>query len=185
MAVGTLDGDVAGKDRGSSSVIADGDVPVVWQERLVRTEETADAGGMVDGGVEVGVVGYVDGFEESGSGDGVKSRFGGLAVRWVGVDVKESGKSVSEERPGAWAVGHEWVEDGSLAGGGEAGRQEAGFGAGVEVEQVGSDSYAEARLTVEFEGSVREMGQGEICCGNVCGGQPALMGYLRLLSHGA
>jgi hypothetical protein len=62
-------------------VVADGDVFVVGKERLVGAEETAYPGGVVDGGVEVGVVGDVDGLEESGASDGVEGGFGGLATR--------------------------------------------------------------------------------------------------------
>ena len=41
-------------------MVADGDVFVVGEEWLVGAEELADARGVVDGGVEVGVVGDVD-----------------------------------------------------------------------------------------------------------------------------
>jgi hypothetical protein len=79
--VGTLDGDAAGEDGRDSSVVADGDVFVVGKERLVGAEETAYPGGVVDGGVEVGVVGDVDGLEQGGASDGVEGGFGGLATR--------------------------------------------------------------------------------------------------------
>jgi hypothetical protein len=72
--------------------------------------------------------------------------------------VEKCGEGVAEERPGAWAEGHEGVEDGSLAGGGEAGREEIGLSAGVEIEQVRTDGSAEVRLAVDLEGAVREVG---------------------------
>jgi len=81
LTVGTLDGDAAGEDGRDSSVVADGDVFVVGEERLIGAEETAYPGGVVDGGVEVGVVGDVDGLEEGGASDGVEGGFGGLAAR--------------------------------------------------------------------------------------------------------
>jgi hypothetical protein len=52
-------------------VIADGNVLVVGEKRLVGTEELADSGGVVDGGVEVGVVRDVDGLDQGCAGDGV------------------------------------------------------------------------------------------------------------------
>ena len=47
-------------------MVADGDPFVVWEEWLVGAEELADVGGVVDGGVEVGVVSDGDWFEEAG-----------------------------------------------------------------------------------------------------------------------
>ena len=144
-----LDGDAAGEDRGRSSVVADGDVFVIGQERIIGTEETAYAGCVVNGSVEVGVVRNVNGFQEGRASDRVESGFGGLAASRFGIDVEESDEGFAEKRPGARAESHEWIEDGSLAGGGEAGRQESGGGAGVKIEQMGSDGGAEARLAVE------------------------------------
>ena len=68
-------------------MIADGDVFVVGEKRLVGAEELTYAVGVVDGGVEVGVVGDVDGFFEGRSGDGVEGGFGfslcsGFASAW-------------------------------------------------------------------------------------------------------
>ena len=57
-------------------MIADRNVFVVWEEWLIGTEELTDAGGVVDGGVEVGVVGDVGGPAERGAGDGVEGGFG-------------------------------------------------------------------------------------------------------------
>lgn len=144
-----LDGDAAGEDGGGSPVVADGDVLVVGQKRLVGTEETTYAGGVVDGRVEVGVVGDVDRFEEGRACDGVEGRFGCVAASRVGIDVKEGCEGFAEERAGTRAEDHEWVEDRGLTGGGEAGWQESGGGAGVEIEQVGSDGGAQAWLAVE------------------------------------
>jgi chloramphenicol 3-O-phosphotransferase len=50
--------------RRCTTVIADGHVFVVGEEWILRTEETADACGVMDGGVEVGVVGRFDGLEK-------------------------------------------------------------------------------------------------------------------------
>ncbi len=130
-------------------MIADGDVFVVGQERIVGTEETSNACGVVDGGVEVGVVGDAGGLDDGRPGDGVEGGFGGLAVSRFGVGVEEFGEGFAEKRPRARAEGHEWIEDGGLAGGGEAGRQETGCDTGMEIEQVGSDCDAEMGLAVE------------------------------------
>jgi hypothetical protein len=88
-----------GKDGGGAPVISDGDVFVVGEERLVGAEELADAGGVVDGGVEVGVVGDVDWLEERGAGDGVECGLGGLSAGWFGGDVEELRESFAEQRP--------------------------------------------------------------------------------------
>jgi len=72
----TNDGQSAGDDGRSAAVIADGNVFVIRQKRLIRTEELTDARGVIDGRVEVGVVGDVDGFDEIGAGDGVERRLG-------------------------------------------------------------------------------------------------------------
>lgn len=64
LAGGTDDGHSAGDDGGGSAVIGDGKVLVVGEERLVGAEELADSSGVVDGGVEVGVVGDADGLYE-------------------------------------------------------------------------------------------------------------------------
>jgi hypothetical protein len=45
-------------------MVSDGDVLVVGEQGLVGTEEKTNASGMVDGGVEVGVIGDIDGLEE-------------------------------------------------------------------------------------------------------------------------
>ena len=117
----TLDGYTTGENGGGSSVIADGDVFVVGKERIVGAEDAAYTGGVVDGGVEVGVVGDVGGLDEGRAGDGVESGFGGLAVSGSGISMEEFGEGFAEERPGARAEGHERVEDRSLTGGGKAG----------------------------------------------------------------
>jgi hypothetical protein len=55
----------------------------------------------------------------------------------------------------------------------------------VQVEEVGAYGYAEVLLAVCFEGSVREMGDGEVCGGVVGGGEPAFFfGVVLWLGHG-
>jgi hypothetical protein len=82
-------------------MVADGDVFVVGKEWLVGTEELADAGGVVDGGVEVGVVGDVNGFDECGSNDGVEGGLGGLTASGFRVGVEKTGEGFAKECPGA------------------------------------------------------------------------------------
>jgi len=141
-------------------VVADGKVLVVGEEGLVGAEELADSGGVVDRGVEVGVVGDVDGFDQRGSGDGVEGGFGLFSVRRGCRE--EVGHGVAEERPGLGAEGHQGVEHRGLAGSLEGGREKIGFGAGVEVEEVGSDGNAEVLPVFDLEGSVGEVGEGEV-----------------------
>ena len=72
-------------------MVADGQVFVVGKKRLIGAEEVADAGGVVDGGVEVGVVGDVDRPAEGGAGDGMERAFGCLPAVRVYVGVEEFG----------------------------------------------------------------------------------------------
>jgi len=164
-------------------VVADGKVLVVGEEGLVGAEELADAGGVVDRGVEVGVVGDVDGICQRGSGDGVEGSFGFFPVRrGCGEEV---GHGVAEERPGLGAEGHQGVEHRGLAGGLEGGREEIGFGAGMEVEEMGSDRNAEVLPVFNLKGSVGEMGEGEVGGGIVGAGEPASRYGDKWFRHGA
>jgi hypothetical protein len=146
-------------------VIADRNVFVVGKKRLVGTEELADTRGVMDGGVEVGVVGDVNRSAEGRAGDGVECGFGCLSAVGFGVGVEERRQGLAEERPGAMAKGHDWIEDRSLTGFHQGRRKEAGRGAGVEVQQVSADGDAEMLLAFVFESSV-----GQVCEGEVCGG---------------
>lgn len=65
------DGDSTRNNRRGAAVVADGNMFVVGEERLFGTEELAHTGGVINGGVEVGVVGNMDGSGEGGAGDGV------------------------------------------------------------------------------------------------------------------
>ena len=58
-------------------------------------------------------------------------------------------------------------------------------GAGVEIEEVGADGDAEMLLAFEFEGSVGQVGEGEVGGGFVGFGEPALMGRGGSFCHGA
>ncbi len=124
-------------------MIADGNVFIVGEKRLIGTEELAYAGGVVDGGVEVGVVGDVDGSAESGTGDGVEGGFGCLPTVGFCVGVKERGEGFAEKRPEAMAERKEWIEDRSLTDFDQGWGEQAGRGAGVEVEEVSADGDAE------------------------------------------
>jgi hypothetical protein len=146
-------------------VVADGNVFVVGQKRLFGTEELADAGSVVDGGVEVGVVGDVNWPAESGSGDGVEGGFGCLSAVGLFVGVEERGESLAEERPAAMAESQDWIEDRSLTGFDQGRRKEAGRGTGVEVEQVHADGDAEMLLAFVFERTVGQVCKGEVCSG--------------------
>ena len=154
-------------------MVADRDVFVVGQERLVGTEELAYAGGVVDGGVEVGVVGDVDGLDERGSSDGVQGGFGSLSAGWGFVGVEERREGLAQECPGAVAEGHERVEGGGLAGFDEGRRKQAGLGAGVKVEEMSSDGDAEMLLALQLDGSVWQMSEREVSGGAICFEEPA------------
>jgi hypothetical protein len=91
-------------------VIANGNVLVVGEKRLIGAEELADAGGVVDGGVEIGVVGNVDWLDEGRSGDGVECRFGGLSALWLRIGMKQVRDGFAKQRPGTMAKRHERVK---------------------------------------------------------------------------
>ncbi len=165
-------------------MISDGDVLVVGEERLVRAEELADAGGVVDGGVEVGVVGDVDWFEKRGASDGVECCFGGLTAGWFGGCVKEGCEDFPKQCPSAWAEGHEWIQDWGLAGSGYASREKLGCGALVEVEQMSANGDTKVRLAFTLKGSVGEVGQREAICLIIGCGEPALVCGGSSLGHG-
>lgn len=77
-------------------MIADRDVFVVGEERLVGTEELADTSGVMDGSVEVSVVGDVDRFLESGSGNGVEGSSSLFFVLRVCISTEDGSKSFAE-----------------------------------------------------------------------------------------
>ncbi len=79
---------------------------------------------------------------------------------------------------------HERIEDRSLAGFNEGGRKQAGSGAGMEVEEMGSDGDAEMLLAFVFEGSVGEMGRGKSAAGLLASGSQ-LCGTSGWFCHGA
>jgi hypothetical protein len=77
-------------------VVTDGDVFVVGQKRLVGTKDATYASGVVNGGVEVSVVGDMDRFEQGGSSDGVKGSFNGQSAGGLGVGMEERGERLPE-----------------------------------------------------------------------------------------
>ena len=185
LAGGTEDWDSAGDDGRRATVVADGNVFVVGEKRLFGTEELADAGGVVDGGVEVGVVGDVNGLDQGGPGDGVEGGFGCLSAVGLFVGVEERGEGFAEERPGTMAERQKRIEDRSLAGFDKGWRKQAGRGAGVEVEEVSADGDAEMLLAFVVEGSVGQVGEGEVCGGFIGFREPALVGRGVWFGHGA
>jgi hypothetical protein len=185
LTCGTDDGDSAGDDGGDAAVITDRNVFVIGEKRLVGTKELADAGSMVDGGVEVGVIGDVDWLSESRAGDGMESGFGCLSTVGFRVGVKERGEGFAEERPGAMAQRHDWIEDRSLRGFDQGSREKTGCGAGVEVEKVSADGDAEMLLALVFEGSIGQVREREVRCGFVGFREPALLGRGGSFCHEA
>jgi hypothetical protein len=79
----------------------------------------------------------------------------------------------------------ERIEDRSLTGFDQSWREQAGLGAGVEVEEVSADGDAQMLLTFVFEGSVRQVREWEICGGLVGFREPALMRCGGSFGHGA
>ena len=165
-------------------MVADGNVFVVREEWLVGAEELADAGGVVDGGVEVGVIGDVDRLLKGRADDGVKGRFSLFTKLGTGPDVEEGGELFAEESPGFRPLRHQQIERWGLAGSGQGWREQTGGSAGVEVEEVRADGDAEVLLIFYCEGAVGEMSQGKVSGGVVCVGEPALRGVSSRVDHG-
>jgi hypothetical protein len=111
----------------------------------------------------------------------VEGGFCFFSVRGGGVE--EGGESFAEACPGSGAEGHEGVQGWELAGGFEVGGKEVGFGAGVQVEEMGAYGYAEVLLVFSDEGSVGKVRQGEVGRGVVGVGEPALVSLGRWLGH--
>jgi len=166
-------------------MIADRDVFVVGEQRLVGPEELACAGGVMDGGVEVGVVGDVDWLLEGRSCDGVEGGFGFFFLLGLCVGVQEGCEGFAEEGPSFGTLGHEQVESWGLTGFGERCGKETGGRAGVEVEEVGAYGDAEILLAFRGEGSVGEMREGKVSVGVIGVWEPALVSRDALFCHGA
>ena len=77
-------------------MIANGDVFVVGEKGLVGAKELADAGGVVDGGVEVGVVGDVDWLLEGCADDGVEGGFIFSRCSGLASSLKECGEFLAK-----------------------------------------------------------------------------------------
>ena len=77
------------------------------------------------------------------------------------------------------------IEYWSLAGFDQGWGEQAGLGAGVEVEEVSADGDAEMLLAFVFEGSVGQVRKGEVCGGLVGFREPALIGRGVSFCHGA
>ena len=79
-------------------MVPDGDVLVVGEEGLVGAEHGADEGGVVDGGVEVGVVGDIDGFEKDEIACGQFFRVEQIADDQAAAIAKLRGSSADETK---------------------------------------------------------------------------------------
>ena len=96
---GTADRRTAHDDGGSAAVIRDGHPFVVREQRIIGTEHAADVGGMIDGRVEIRVIGNIGGKKQIHSGDWMQEAFGsGGIVREV---IADDAADI-----GACAVGH-------------------------------------------------------------------------------
>jgi hypothetical protein len=115
----------------------------------------------------------------------VESGFGCLSAVRLFVGVEERSEGFAEERPGTMAEREEWIENRSLTGFDQCWGEEAGVGAGVEVEEVSADGDAEMLLAFVIEGSVGQVGEGEVCGGFIGFREPALVGGGVWFGHGA
>jgi hypothetical protein len=95
----------------------------------------------------------------------VESGFGCLSAVGLFVGVEERRQRFAEESPGAMAERQKRIEYRSLTGFDQSWREQAGCGAGVQVEQVNPDGDAEVLLAFVFEGSVGQVREGEVCGG--------------------
>ena len=103
------------RNRRRTTVVADRHPFIVGQQRVVRTEELAHRGGVVDGGIEVGVV--TNGGRHIVAGLGLRHQAGrqfGL-VRRAGA--QQARKRKAQRRPGCRGQGHQGIERAAAAGG--------------------------------------------------------------------
>jgi hypothetical protein len=151
LAVGTADGSAADDQRRRAPMVANRNPRIIWEKRLVRTEELTNVGGVVDRGVEVGVVFRSDRLEEEGARGrdhqrGDEALLIGVTVA-AGLDgLEEVDEALAESRPGGGAAAHEGVKlrggTGELDVGWEIG-EEFGFAELTEIEYEGADADAE------------------------------------------
>ena len=104
-------------------MITDWDVHVVGQQRVFRAEETADARGVMDGGVEVGVVRWIDGLEEGGDLPGNKGGADGIARRLIGCGVQQVHEAGAQGGMSQASASDERIKRGQLEGGVKGGRK--------------------------------------------------------------
>lgn len=156
-------------------MVTDGDMFVVGKQRLLGTEELTHARGVVEGGIEVGVVGDVNRFDESGAADGVKRSLGGLPAIWLDAGMEKGGEGFAEQRPGTMPERHERIESRGLAGFEQSRGKQIRRGACMEVEKVNTDGCTEMLLAFMLEGPVGQVRQWEVGCWIIGFGKPALM----------
>jgi hypothetical protein len=172
LAVRAHDVCAADDQRRGASVVADGDPLVVGEQRGVRAKEAADAFGVMDGSVEVGVVADADGPVEDRSGDGAQEEFQQRPLRAI---------AAKREHEGAAEFGvaerHERVELGSAAGFFEFAGQVVDTAlatGGVQVEDLFADADADVALAmIVFKDAVRQILKRESAAGDVGRGYPA------------
>jgi hypothetical protein len=96
---------------------------VVGKKRIVGSKEFADARGVMDGGVKVGVVGGLDGLEEGC----IRARCQGcadrIARRFVCRCIEKMHETAAQCAVAGRFAGHEGIERGGFAGCENGGRQ--------------------------------------------------------------
>mmetsp|Transcript_4941 Transcript_4941/g.17802 ORF Transcript_4941/g.17802 Transcript_4941/m.17802 type:complete len:315 (+) Transcript_4941:3963-4907(+) len=110
LALGPAQLGSADDDGAAAAVVADGHPLVVGQQRVVRAKQAADGTGMVDAGVEVGVVADVAGQRELGLGLGQELLHRGALFERVEQPVAQCAALAA-------GAGHQRVEVGDAPGG--------------------------------------------------------------------
>ena len=183
-----LEGLARDDDAGCTAVVADRNPLVVGQQRVVWAELLADVGGVVDGGVEIGVI--------ANAGGHAVLRLclrhqAGLPGALLGTASAQAARECQAQRaPVARAQRHQAVELGLRTGLGGlqcVTLQSAGCGQLGQVQNLVANGDAAAHgfvAALAFEAGKRQILDGEIAAGGIGAGQPALqlwiVGFVQL-----
>ena len=106
----------ADHDGRGAAMIANGNVLVVWQQRIVGAEQPANPGGVMDGGVKVGIVADLCRKLHCYIAHGDEKRFDALLHLRVGlICIEERAKMMAQRRPRCRAKRHQTIENGCVA----------------------------------------------------------------------
>ena len=176
-------------NRGRPAVIADGHIFVVGKQRILRPEEPAYIRGVMDRGVEVGVVADPCRLEHGGFRHGEQmGRHRPLMIgRMRMAGPEEVAEQGTQRRPALRPACHEWVQrSGGTGLSGLRGkrRQQARVAAAPEVQYLVANGYADGGLPCTLEDPKGQVLDGECATRTIGRGYPALPLRIMCSIHG-